>query len=291
MKVVNLGFLPKVVEIDLDKLLPLKVFSKTVCKAPKFLQIASSIREVGLIEPLVVTSLDRRSGKHAVLDGHLRFMALREIGQDSAPCLISTDDEAYTYNKRVNRLSSLQEHVMLRRAVDRGVPPERLAKVLNVNIDHLTSKLNLVKGICPEVLQLLRDREFSPVVAGFLRRMKPLRQIECVEMMVASNTMTVSYAKALLAVTEDDMLVSPRPSRQKESEESLKQMERETAGLRARYRMVEQTYADDVLNLVVTRGYVGKLVANEAIKGYLSKWHGELLPELQATAAIGSLDE
>lgn len=291
MKVVELGFLPKVVQVDLDKLLPLKAFSRSVQVAPKFRQIVSSIREVGLIEPLVITALDRKSGKHEVLDGHLRILALKAAGIASAPCLIATDDEAYTYNKRVNRLSSLQEHAMLLRAVEKGVPPERLAKVLNVRMDHLASKLNLVKGLCAEVLQLLQDREFSPTIAQLLRKMKPLRQIECVEMMVGANTLTISYAKALLAVTDDDMLVAPRVAKRRETEERLKQLERETSSLRTRYRMVEQTYADDVLNLVVTRGYIGKLVANDAIKTYLGKFHNDLLPELQATVAIGSLDD
>jgi hypothetical protein len=44
----------------------------------------------------------------------MRLIALRDLGQDSAPCLVATDDEAYTYNSRVNRLSTIQEHFMIR---------------------------------------------------------------------------------------------------------------------------------------------------------------------------------
>ena len=48
--------------------------------------------------------------------------ALRELAAQNALCLISTDDEAYTYNKRVNRLATVQEHFMILRALERGVP-------------------------------------------------------------------------------------------------------------------------------------------------------------------------
>ena len=32
------------------------------------------------------------------------------MGETEVTCLISTDDEAFTYNKRVNRLAIIQEH-------------------------------------------------------------------------------------------------------------------------------------------------------------------------------------
>ena len=291
MKVVSLGFLPKVIQVDLENLLPIKSYSATAVSSPKYRQMVSSIREVGLIEPLIVGALDRKSGKHPILDGHLRVAALREIGLPSAACLISTDDEAYTYNKRVNRLSTIQEHFMIRRAVERGVSPLRLAAALSMNIDHLVSKINLLDGVCAEALSLLRDREFSPKVMVALRKMKPTRQIECVELMVSANSVLVGYAEALLAATPDEMLISRRKKVRRAEEEHLGGLERENANLRARYRLIEQTYADDVLNMVVAKGYIGKLVGNPAVEAYLHKWHADLLPELSAVAAMSSLED
>ena len=235
--------------------------------------------------------MDRQSGKHPLLDGHLRLMALRELGQASAACLISTDDEAYTYNKRVNRLSTIQEHMMIRRAIDRGVSPQRLATALSLDIKAITLKLNLLDGICAEALHVLRDREFSPGVTSALRKMKPTRQIECAEMIVSSNCATLKYVSALLAATPDDMLVSPRRRVRPPSEEQIGQLERETENLRARYRMTELTYADDVLNLVVAKGYVTKLLGHPAVESYLRKWHPDLFPELQAVASLNSVED
>ena len=55
-----------------------------------------------------------RTGAFTVLDGRMRLEALRDMRMEKAMCLISTDDEGYTYNKRVNRLSVVQEHRMIR---------------------------------------------------------------------------------------------------------------------------------------------------------------------------------
>jgi hypothetical protein len=48
----------------------------------------------------------------------------------------------------------------------------------------------------------LIDKSVSPQVFGVLRKMKPIRQIEAAEHMVAGGTYTIPFAKALLAVTK-----------------------------------------------------------------------------------------
>ena len=87
-------------------------------------------------------------------------LALRQLEFTDAPCLVSTDDESYTYNNRINRISSIQEHHMLRRAVERGVAADRLAKALNVDISQIHKKVNLLESICPEAAEMLKDQHF-----------------------------------------------------------------------------------------------------------------------------------
>ena len=123
-------------------------------------------------------AVDARSNQHLLLDGHVRLVALRDLGHSAAPCLIATDDETYTYNNRINRLSTIQEHIMIRRAVERGVPPERLAKALSVDVSQITKKVNLLDGICPEAIELFKDRQFSVELGRVIRKMKPTRQVE-----------------------------------------------------------------------------------------------------------------
>lgn len=136
-------------------------------------------------------------GKYLLLDGHVRYAILTDAGETEIACLIASDDEAFTYNKRVNRLATVQEHYMILRALTRGVSEEKLAKALNVDVQHLRRRRTLLDGICPEAVDLLKDKSVNPVTFEVLRKMKPYRQIEVAELMVSAGNYTSSYAKAL----------------------------------------------------------------------------------------------
>ena len=120
------GFQEKLIELALEELLPTKNISISARKCRKYTQVLSSIREVGLIEAPVVAPFKKEKG-YPLLDGHLRIMALKELGVERVSCLISSDDETYTYNKYINRLSAIQEHRMIVKAVQSGVSEEKLA--------------------------------------------------------------------------------------------------------------------------------------------------------------------
>lgn len=290
---VTLGFVPEPLSVPVICILPSRKMPAGVANTRKFNQIRSSIEEVGLIEPLSVTAVDQQSGHHMLLDGHIRLMAIRELGFVEAACLVATDDEMYTYNNRVNRLATVQEHYMIRRAIDRGVSPERLAKALSVDISQIMKKMTLLDGICPEAVELLKDRQFSPEVTRAIRKMKPTRQVECVELMIAANNITVAYAEALLVATPAPRLIDgKKPARLTGvSQEQMAKMEREMSNLQEQYKLVEQTYGQDVLNLVLARGYIAKLLECNSVLKYLSQRQPDLVREFEAILEIVSLDQ
>src|SRR5581483_9786352 len=119
---------------------PLREVSERVKKSVKYNQIAASMKEVGIIEPPVVVRDSSDPEKFHLLDGHLRIEISKEQDISAIVCLVATDDEAFTYNKRVNRLAIIQEHKMIMTAIEKGVPEERLARALNVNISSIRSR-------------------------------------------------------------------------------------------------------------------------------------------------------
>lgn len=289
---VVLGFLPEPLLIPMEQILPCRKVPVGLATSRKFVQIRSSIEDVGLIEPLSVAA-GNGTGQHLLLDGHVRLVALRDLGHDVAPCLIATDDEAYTYNNRLNRLSTIQEHFMIRRAIERGVSPERLAKALSVDVSHITKKLNLLEGLCPEAIELFKDRQFSAELGRVIRRMKPTRQVECVELMVSANNLTVAYAEALLIATPATALVDGKRPRKLGgvTPDQMAKMEREMSNLQGQYRLVEQSYGQDVLNLVLARGYLAKLLENPKVERYLKQRQSEVLEQFAAIVETTSLEQ
>lgn len=293
MTSVTLGFVPEPLAVPLPRILPSRRTPAGLTSTRKFKQILSSISEVGLIEPLTVTSVDQQSGNHILLDGHIRLLALRDLGHDNASCLVATDDEAYTYNNRINRLSTIQEHFMIRRAIERGVSLERLAKALSVDTSQIVKKMNLLEGLCPEAVDLLRDRQFSTELVRALRKMKPTRQVECVELMIAANNVTVAYAEALLVATPTSRLVNGRKPAKLTgvTQEQMAKMEREMSNLQEQYKIVEQTYGQDVLNLVLAKGYLVRLLECAPVLTYLKHHQPDLVNEFESIRDVISLEQ
>ena len=287
-----LGFVPDPLTLSLDRILPSRKTPEGLHTSRKFKQIMASMEAVGLIEPLSVGKADKITGQHVLLDGHMRLLALQQLGYVDAPCLIAKDDESYTYNNRINRISSIQEHHMLRRAVERGVSPERLAKALNVDISLIHKKVNLLDGICPEAAEMLKDQQFAANLGSTLRKMKPTRQVECVELMLTANNMTVAYAEALLAATPPQLLVSEKRPRKISgvTAEQMVKMEREMGNIQGQLKLVEKSYGQDVLLLVLARGYLGKLIDNKAVFRFLSQRQPDVLAEFENIIQTVALD-
>ena len=290
-----LGFDLETYQIPLDQLLPSKKVSDGVMTTRKFRQIVSSIREIGLIEPLSVIKLDPKEAGFLLLDGNLRVLALKELGQETAPCLIARDFETYTYNHRINRLSTVQEHYMLRRAIDKGVSKERLARAFNVNLSTINRRINLLHGICPKAVELLQEHEFTQDVTRHLRKMKAARQIEAVELMIAANTITATHADALLKATPPEQRADYLPSKPEAPKgdplEQIVRLEREMNQVQEKYKKAEENYGSELLNLVVAKGYLTKLLGNDAIQSYLARHVPELLEQLEVVVNTVSMEE
>jgi hypothetical protein len=277
------AFETAVQRIALERILPLRVVTAAVRGSTKYAQIAASIAEVGIIEPPVVVRHPSEKEKFLLLDGHLRVEAIRHQGAGDVLCLVATDDEAFTYNKRISRLAAVQEHRMILNAVGRNVPEPRLAKALNIDISTLRQKKYALNGICSEAVALLSDKPISLTVFALLRRMLPLRQIEAAEMMVGMNRYTKSYVQALLAATPESQL---HPSEKAKAVKGLNPdqvalMQRETSQLDREIKVVQQSFGADHLRLVLARTYVRKLIANVRVSRYLAQHQPEVLAEFQ----------
>ena len=290
-KRVIMAFEPESVYVELASILPVKLLPKCIKKTRKYRQIAASIQEVGIIELPVVARERNGTGKFLMLDGHLRIEVLKELGVGGVACLVATDDEAFTYNKRINRLATIQEHRMILKTIEGGVSEKRIAKALDVNVSNIRHKRRLLEGISPEVAELLKDKHCPTNTFYSLRKMKPVRQIEVAELMIAMDNYSVSYAKAMFAATPQDQLIDAgKPKSFKGiSAEQIARMETEMAKLQREMKVIEDSYGPDHLNLVLARGYLVSLLGNDEVVRYLAQNHREILGEFRKISEVVSM--
>lgn len=285
------AFLLECVRATITNILPLKVLRPAVKASLKYQQILASVQDVGLVEPPAVMPIPGQPGHYFLLDGHLRIEALKDLGQSDVDCLVASEDDTYSYNKRTNRLSAVQSHGMIVRAMESGVSAERLGKALGLSPQTIKQRFRLLNGICDEAIRLLADTNCPAKSFDFLRQMKPLRQIEAAELMVGNKNFSVMFANALLAATPANLLVLESKTQPKHqvSTESITRMERELAALQMQIKVVEDDYGPDVLHLTVIKGYLSKLLANAAVVRWLAKHQPEYLKEFQRITEMTDL--
>ena len=89
MSDIKVGFEMRKVRLPLAVILPVRQVKDPQKNVRRYQTIRASIKEVGLIEPLMVYPQKDTNGIYLLLDGHLRYFALKELGETEADCVIS----------------------------------------------------------------------------------------------------------------------------------------------------------------------------------------------------------
>ena len=283
----KLGFEMEKIRLPLDTLLPVRTLKGPEKNLDRYRSIRDSIKAVGLIEPLVVHPQKGKSKQYLLLDGHLRLVALRELGETEADCIISCDDESYTYNIRINRIPPIQAHKMITRAVRDGVKPERIAAALNLPIANVRASMKLLDGLHEEVVELLKSKEIAPKALRFLKQVSFVRQIEIAELLVSANNFTAGYVEALVLGTSRDQVAQPDKPKARAglTAEQIAKLEKEMESLERDLKSVEESYGENMLNLTCARGHIKKLLENVKVVRFLNGNHPDILREFETIAA------
>lgn len=291
MKTLSPAFDFQGITLPLTALRPIRQVKPADAAFGKYRTILASIREVGVIEPLIVFPEAGVANAYFVLDGHVRLKALQELQRTEAFCLIARDNDVLTYNDKVNRLSVIQEHAMMRRAIEQGVTPEAIAKALDVDLKQVMGKVNLLDGIHADAVNLLKDRPITATALRLCRRVKPARQLEMAQLMVASDNYSNAYAQALLVGTPADQLTGKKPTRLTRglSPEEVARLEKEMESLETELRAHQDRFGENSLRLNAAQRYVKRLLENAKVKRFLATHYRELLEEFEELAALETI--
>ena len=287
MSEMKIGFEMRKIRLALADILPMRRPKALEKNAHRYKTIVASIKEVGLVEPLVVYSQKDAAGKYLLLNGHLRFFALKDLGETAADCIVAHDDECFTYNARISRLPPIQEHKMIVKAVKNGVSPERLAAALNMPVRVVQASINLLNGIHEDAADLLKDKNICSKAIRLFKRVNGMRQIEMAEMMVAANNYFAGYAEALVLGTPKYQLVNPDEPKNKAgmSAEDIARMESEMESLERDLKAVTDSYTENMFTLQTAQTYIKNLLKNAKVVRYLNANHAEIYSEFETILA------
>src|SRR5271170_1919298 len=182
------------IDVPLIRLRPLR--DRKITKR-EFDRILSSIKAVGLIEPLVVYP---EGDDYVILDGAQRYRALLELGVEVVPCILGKQREAFTGNRMVNRLSPVQENRMIAKCLEE-LDEQTIATVLGVSGIAHRMKKTLLKRLHSDVAAAFDHDKITRTCAQELTHVKPARQKEILSAMEGYKDYSIAFARTLILKT------------------------------------------------------------------------------------------
>ena len=168
--------------INMDEIIPNRFQPRLVFSEEGLDELAQSIKEHGIIQPLV---LRRVGNKFEIIAGERRFKAAELAGLTAVPAIITDLDDnesaevAIIENTHRRNLSAIEEAKSYKKLLDRKyVTQDQLAKRLGTSQSTLANKIRLL-SLDPQVQDALMKEKISERHArSLLKVTDKLKQVE-----------------------------------------------------------------------------------------------------------------
>lgn len=169
-------------------------------------QLADSIAEHGLLQPVVVVETD---GGYTLIAGERRWRAARQLGMESIPAIVRTANEqqqlelALVENLQRADLNALEEARAYRHLIDEfGLTQERVAERIGRSRPTVANTLRIL-DTAPLVQQAVADGTISGGHARALAGLNTHLQQEVVLATVVARSLSVRQTEALVQASQD----------------------------------------------------------------------------------------
>ncbi len=171
---VNIG----VNEIDINKISPNSEQPRQYFMEDKLEELAASIKEYGIIQPLIL----KKSGDYyEIVAGERRWRAAKIAGLKKVPCIIKDYDENLGYE--VALIENLQRVDL--NPVEEALGYKKLAEMLDMSAEQIADKVGKSRSAVANSMRLLNLDEKTLVY-------------------VKAGIVTAGHARALLSVEDED---------------------------------------------------------------------------------------
>jgi ParB family chromosome partitioning protein len=198
-------------------------------------ELADSIREHGVLQPILAREHPGRLGRYQIIGGERRWRAAQLVPLHEVPVVIRPlgDREAMAAalveNLQRQDLNALEEADGYRRLLDEfGLTQETLGKAVGKSRSHVANTLRLL-ALPERVRELLRD---GALTAGHARALLTAPDPVALALQVVDRGLNVRQAEALAAAKPRDPAAATRTPRAEPEVLALERQLSERLGLR-----------------------------------------------------------
>jgi len=182
-------------DLTRNKLQPRKYFNKENLE-----ELASSIKEQGVIQPIVVRHSKSAEGKYEIIAGERRWLASQNAGLHEVPVVILDVDDvkslefAIVENVQRQDLNPIEEAQGYQRLIDEfNYNQEKLSKFIGKSRSYIANSLRLL-SLPEEVLLMVQQGSLS---AGHARSLIGLQNSLMIAKKIVDKKFSVRQAEAL----------------------------------------------------------------------------------------------
>ena len=217
-----------VVDLDLSKLKPGRYQPRSKWENDKLEELAASIQEQGVINPIVVRAVD--DGVYEIVAGERRYRASMRAGKKTIPAIIRTIEDkdalamALIENMQRTDLNAMEEALGVRRLIDEfGYTHEQAAKAIGKSRPATSNLLRLL-NLADPVQRMLMDGEIEMGHARALLGLDAGEQTEVAHRIV----------NAALSVRQTEKLVAAKKSPDRSVAKNKRKKDRDTVNFEER---------------------------------------------------------
>ena len=188
----------EIVELNIEELRPNPYQPRTVFDEEALKELADSIKENGVIEPIIV----KKSIKgYDVIAGERRLKASKIAGKETIPCIIRqlSDDKmaeiALLENLQRENLTALEEAMAYKSLIEKlNLTQEQLAKKVSKSRSHVTNMLGLLR-LPNEVQDMIQEKKLTMGHARALSKLEDKDEIIKMASQIAKEKLSVRDAE------------------------------------------------------------------------------------------------
>ena len=185
-------------EIVPNKYQPRKNFDEEILN-----DLANSIRERGIIQPIIVRKSEDQISKYEIIAGERRWLAAQKAGLHEVPVVITEADDlkslefAIVENVQRHDLNPLEEAQGYQRLINEfSYDQEKVSKFIGKSRSHVTNCLRIL-SLPDDVLKLIEDKKLT---SGHAKILVGLDNASFVANKIIDKKLSVRQAEAFVKI-------------------------------------------------------------------------------------------
>ena len=200
-------------QLSISELVPNKYQPRKIFDENNLVELTNSIKERGMIQPIVVRKSNDDMSKFEIIAGERRWLAAQRAGLHNVPVVITEADDlkslefAIVENVQRHDLNPLEEAQGYKRLIDEfSYDQEKVSKFIGKSRSHITNSLRLLT-LPQDVIKLI---ETQKITAGHAKILVGLSNASFVASKIIEKKLSVRQAETFVRVFKNKKIKSSK---------------------------------------------------------------------------------